>query len=64
LSTALAEMNLKVGKVIKRALILAKQLEKTFLSLIIIRKEKAVMILRIGYTIYRLITLTVQDKGT
>jgi hypothetical protein len=56
LSTALIRMSLEAGKIIKRVSILAGQLEKVSLSLIIIRKEEAAMALRVGYTIYRLMT--------
>jgi hypothetical protein len=64
LSTALAKMSIKVRETIKRALILAGQLEEASLFLIIIREEEAVMVLRVGCTICRLVTLRVQDKAT
>jgi hypothetical protein len=56
-------MSLEAGKVIKRVLILARQLEEASLFLVIIRKEEAAMILRVGYIICRLIILIVQDEG-
>jgi hypothetical protein len=55
LSTALAKLSIKTGEATERASILAGQLEKVFLSLIIARKEEAAIILRIRYIIYRLI---------
>jgi hypothetical protein len=48
----------------ERVSILAGQLKKVSLSLIIIKKEKAVMALRIRYIICRLITSKIHDKGT
>jgi hypothetical protein len=55
LSTALTGISLKAGKTIKRASILAKQLEKVFLSLIMAREEAAAMTPKIGCIICRLI---------
>jgi hypothetical protein len=55
LSTALAEISIKIRKAIKKASILAGQLEKIFLSLIIVKEEKIIMILKNECTIYRLI---------
>jgi uncharacterized coiled-coil protein SlyX len=59
LSTALTEINIKIEKTIKRVSILIRQLKKISLSLIIVREKEAVIILKIGYTIYRLVTLKV-----
>jgi hypothetical protein len=64
LSTALAGMSIKTEKTTKKVSILAGQLEKTSLSLVIIRKEEAVMILKIRYIIYRLMTPRVQNEKT
>jgi hypothetical protein len=59
LSTTLAKVSIKVGKAIERASILAEQLEEISLSLVIIREEEAVMALKVGYIICRLVTLKV-----
>jgi hypothetical protein len=56
LSTVLARVSLKAGKVIKRVSILAGQLEKISLSLIMIREEEAVIALKIRCIICRLVT--------
>jgi hypothetical protein len=52
----LAGISLKAGKTIKRVSILVKQLKKVSLFLVVVREEEAAIILRIGYTIYRLMT--------
>jgi hypothetical protein len=57
-------MNLKTGKTSKRALILAKQLEKASLSLVITKKEKIIIMLKNEYTICRLVFPRVQDERT
>jgi hypothetical protein len=62
LLTTLAGISLKAGKAIKKALILIKQLEKASLSLVMARKEKIVIVLKIGYIICRLMIPRVQDK--
>jgi hypothetical protein len=54
LSTALAGISIKARETIKRASILAGQLEKISLSLVIIKKEEAAIAPRVRYTIYRL----------
>jgi uncharacterized protein YwgA len=64
LSIALAEMNIEIKKTIKKISILTEQLEKISLFLIVTREEEVAMVLRIGCTIYRLITPRVQDEGT
>ena len=64
LSTALAEISIKAGKAIKRASILAEQLEKTFLSLVIIREEKVIMAPKNECAIYYLVTLSTKDNTT
>jgi hypothetical protein len=56
LSIALTKLSIKAKKAIKRVLILAGQLKEAFLFLMIIREEGAAIILRIGCTIYRLMT--------
>ena len=42
LSAALAGLNVEAGKVIERAAILAGQLEKAFLSLILLKEEEVI----------------------
>jgi hypothetical protein len=64
LSTALAGISIKTKKTIKKISILAGQLKKVSLSLIIARKEEAAIALKIRYIIYRLVTLKVQNKKT
>jgi hypothetical protein len=64
LLTALIKMNIKAKKAIKRASILAGQLEKISLSLVIIREKEAAITLKIECAICRLITLRVQNKAT
>jgi hypothetical protein len=56
LSTALARINLKTEKATEKASILAKQLKETSLSLMIVKKEKAIITPRNKYIICRLIT--------
>jgi hypothetical protein len=60
----LARISIKAGEAIEKALILAGQLEKASLSLVMAREKEAVIILKIRYTICRLVTLKVQDKAT
>jgi hypothetical protein len=59
LSIALTKVSLKVGKTIERVSILAGQLEKISLSLVIIKKKEATIILKVRYIIYRLVNLRV-----
>jgi uncharacterized coiled-coil protein SlyX len=59
LSTALTEVSIKIEKTIKRVSILAGQLKEIFLSLIIVREKEAIMILKVGYIICRLVILKV-----
>jgi hypothetical protein len=59
LSIALAGVSIEAGKTIERASILAGQLEKAFLFLVMVREEEAVIVLRVGYTICRLVILRV-----
>ena len=56
LSTVLAELSIKTEKEIERVSILAGQLKKIFLSLIIAREREVTIILRIRYIICRLVT--------
>jgi hypothetical protein len=55
LSTVLIGVSLEAGKATEKISILARQLKKISLSLIMIRKEEAVIISKIRYIIYRLI---------
>jgi hypothetical protein len=64
LSTALAGMSIEAGKTTERASILAEQLKKVSLSLIMAREEEAAIAPRIRCTICRLITPRVQNEGT
>jgi hypothetical protein len=59
LLTALTGVSLKAGKTTKKISILVGQLEKVFLSLIIIREEEAAIIPRVRYIICRLVILKV-----
>jgi hypothetical protein len=54
--TALAGISLKAEKTIKRVSILAGQLEKISLSLIMAKKEETARASKIGYIICRLVT--------
>ena len=64
LSTVLTGLNVKIKKAIKRVLILAGQLKKASLSLIIPREKEAIMTLRNEYIIYRLIASRTRDHAT
>ena len=64
LSTILAGLSVEAKKIIKRALILAGQLEEISLSLIIIREKEAVITLKNEYTIYRLIAPRIRDHAS
>jgi hypothetical protein len=57
-------MSLEAEKAIKRVSILAGQLEKAFLSLIMAKEKEAIIEPRVRYTIYRLMTPRVQNKAT
>jgi hypothetical protein len=61
LSAALTGLNIEIGEIIEKALILAGQLKKAFLSLIMPREEKAIITLKNEYIIYRLITPRTRD---
>jgi hypothetical protein len=63
LSTALTGLSVEAKEVTERASILAGQLEKVSLFLIIIRKKKAVITLRNEYIIYRLIVSRIRDHA-
>jgi hypothetical protein len=56
LLTALTGISIKAGKAIERVSILIRQLEKIFLFLMIVKEKKAVIVLRVGYIICRLMT--------
>jgi len=56
LSTALTELSIEAGKTTKRVSILAGQLKKISLFLVIAKKEEAAMTLKVRYIIYRLMT--------
>jgi hypothetical protein len=60
----LAGLSIKAKKAIKRVSILAGQLEKIFLSLVMAREKEAIIALRNEYTICRLTTLKVRDENT
>ena len=64
LSTALAGLNVETGKTIERASILAGQLEKVSLSLVMAREEEAIIVLKNEYTICYLITLGIKNNTT
>jgi hypothetical protein len=64
LSTALAGLSVETGEVTEKASILAGQLEKTSLSLIITREEEAVITLKNEYIIYRLIASRTRDHAS
>jgi hypothetical protein len=55
----LAKISLKAGKVTEKASILAGQLKKASLSLVIIREEEAVIVSKVRCTICRLMTFRV-----
>ena len=59
LSTALAGLNIKTGKTIKRVSILAGQLKEISLFLIIAREKKVIMALKSECTICRLTILRI-----
>jgi hypothetical protein len=61
LSTALTGLSIKVKEVTERASILAGQLEKVSLFLIMIRGEEAVITLRNECIICRLIAFRIRD---
>ena len=56
MSTALAGLSIEIGKTTEKTSILAEQLKKASLSLVMARKKKAAGTPRIGYTICHLIT--------
>jgi uncharacterized coiled-coil protein SlyX len=64
LSTALAELSVKIGKTIKRVSILTGQLKKTSLSLVIAREKEAIIALKNECTIYYLITPRTRNNTT
>jgi hypothetical protein len=62
LSTALAGLSVETEKTIKKASILARQLKKMSLSLVIAREEKAIIALKNEYTIYHLVTPRIKNN--
>jgi hypothetical protein len=62
LSITLTGLSVKVGKAIERVSILAGQLEKVSLSLVMIREEKTMIVLRNEYIICHLVTLRTRDN--
>jgi hypothetical protein len=56
LSIALAGLSVEIGKAIKKASILAGQLEKASLFLVIVREEKVIIALKNEYIICHLVT--------
>ena len=64
LLTALAGLSVEAKEAIKRVSILAGQLEKTSLSLVIIREEEAIMAPRNEYTICHLVIPETRDSTT
>jgi hypothetical protein len=64
LSTVLAGLSVEIGKTIKKASILAGQLEKASLSLVIIREKETIMAPKNEYIICRLVTPRTRDNTT
>jgi hypothetical protein len=64
LSTALAGLSVEAEKTTKKASILAGQLEKVSLSLVIAREKEIIIILRNECTICRLVTLRIRNNTT
>jgi hypothetical protein len=62
LSIALAGLNVETRKAIKRVSILAGQLKKTSLFLVIIREEEAVITPKNEYIICHLVTPKIRDN--
>jgi hypothetical protein len=62
LSTVLAGLSVEAEKAIKKASILAGQLEKASLSLVMAKEEEAAIAPKIGYIIYRLTIPRVQNE--
>jgi hypothetical protein len=62
LSTTLTGLSVETGKATERASILAEQLEKTSLSLIMAREEKAIKVSKNECTICYLITLKIRNN--
>ena len=64
LSIALAGLSVETGKATERVSILAGQLEKVLLSLIMAREKEAVIMLKNECTICHLMTLRIRDNTT
>jgi hypothetical protein len=64
LSTALAGLSVEAGKATKKASILAGQLEKASLSLVIVREEEVIMTPKNEYIICYLVIPRIRDNTT
>jgi hypothetical protein len=64
LSTALTGLSVEARKITKRASILAGQLKKASLFLIMVREKEAVIASKNEYTIYHLVTPRTRDNTT
>jgi hypothetical protein len=64
LSIILAGLSVEARKTTERASILAEQLKKASLFLIMIREKEAVIILKNECTIYHLVTPKIKDNTT
>jgi uncharacterized coiled-coil protein SlyX len=64
LSAALAGLNVEAGETTEKVSILAEQLEKASLSLILLKKEKAIRTLSNQCIIYRLIISQIRSHVT
>ena len=62
LSTALAELSIEAEETTKRVSILAGQLKKASLSLIMAREKKIIIILKNEYTICRLVIPRIRNN--
>jgi uncharacterized protein YoxC len=63
LSTALAGLNIETEEITEKASILAGQLKKTSLSLVMTREEEIIITLKNECTICRLTTLRIRDES-
>ena len=64
LSTALAGLSIKAEKTTERVSILAGQLKKVFLFLVMTREEEEIIALKNEYIICRLVTSRTRDNTT
>jgi hypothetical protein len=60
----LAGLSVEIGETTERVLILVGQLEEASLSLMMVREEEVIIVLRVGCTICSLMFLRVYDEGT